>query len=104
MYRLAAWRAPALPAVALLYAAMTVDSARRYHGGRGGAWKGRLIPVDRAPSGRPRAEPKSLYSRCTSEVRCASPDKHGQNAARVAMAQLLRRWRDYDRSAGFLPD
>jgi hopene-associated glycosyltransferase HpnB len=89
MYRLGAWRAAALPAVALLYAVMTVDSARRYHGGRGGAWKGRLLPGDRVPSGKPRAEPKSLYSRCTSEVRCASPDKHGQDAS-CAAVQLLR--------------
>ena len=27
----------------LLYAGMTADSARRYHAGRGGAWKGRTI-------------------------------------------------------------
>jgi hopene-associated glycosyltransferase HpnB len=38
---LAAW-AFALPAVATLYAAMTVDSARRYGSGRGAAWKGRV--------------------------------------------------------------
>jgi hopene-associated glycosyltransferase HpnB len=42
-YRLGAWRAPLLPAVALLYLAMTVDSARRHHAGRGGLWKGRVI-------------------------------------------------------------
>ncbi len=35
-----AW-APLLPAVALLYAGMTVDSAWRHRRGRGGAWKGR---------------------------------------------------------------
>jgi len=35
-----AWAA-ALPVAALLYTAMTVDSARRHHLGRGGAWKGR---------------------------------------------------------------
>ena len=34
--------APLLPAVALLYLAMTVDSARRHHSGRGGLWKGRV--------------------------------------------------------------
>jgi len=44
LYRLSWLRAPGLPAVALLYAAMTVDSARRHHAGRGGAWKGRTIP------------------------------------------------------------
>ncbi|GAA0563757.1 glycosyltransferase [Actinomadura livida] len=40
-YRLSALRAPALPLVALMYAAMTADSARRHRAGRGGAWKGR---------------------------------------------------------------
>ncbi|MFB4306763.1 glycosyltransferase [Actinomadura sp. GTD37] len=40
-YRLSPLRAVALPAIALMYAAMTVDSARRHRAGRGGAWKGR---------------------------------------------------------------
>jgi hopene-associated glycosyltransferase HpnB len=40
-YRLPVWLAPALPVVAVLYTAMTVDSARRHWLGRGGAWKGR---------------------------------------------------------------
>ena len=48
LYRLSAWRAPALPLIALLYAGMTADSARRYHLGRGGQWKGRTIPASRA--------------------------------------------------------
>jgi hopene-associated glycosyltransferase HpnB len=43
LYRLSPLRAPALPFVALLYAAMTVDSARRHYAGRGGEWKGRVI-------------------------------------------------------------
>lgn len=41
-YRLSALRAPALPLIALLYLAMTIDSARRHALGRGGAWKGRV--------------------------------------------------------------
>jgi len=45
LYRLSWLRAPALPLVALLYAGMTVDSARRHYTGRGGEWKGRTIPV-----------------------------------------------------------
>jgi hopene-associated glycosyltransferase HpnB len=45
LYRLSCLRAPALPLAALLYAGMTADSARRYHAGRGGAWKGRTIPL-----------------------------------------------------------
>lgn len=42
LYGLSAWRAPALPAVMMLYGAMTFDSARRHHVGRGGMWKGRV--------------------------------------------------------------
>ncbi len=45
LYQLSWWRAPGLPLVALLYAGMTADSARRHHAGRGGAWKGRTIPL-----------------------------------------------------------
>jgi hopene-associated glycosyltransferase HpnB len=41
-YRLAPVRAVLLPAVALLYAAMTLDSARRHRAGRGAEWKGRV--------------------------------------------------------------
>jgi hopene-associated glycosyltransferase HpnB len=40
-YRLSALRAPALPLVALLYAAMTADSARRHYSGRAVSWRGR---------------------------------------------------------------
>jgi hopene-associated glycosyltransferase HpnB len=50
LYRLSLLRAPTLPLIAVLYAAMTVSSARRHHAGRGGEWKGRTIPA-----GRPRA-------------------------------------------------
>jgi hopene-associated glycosyltransferase HpnB len=45
LYRLSPLRAPGLPLAAMLYAAMTADSARRHHQGRGGAWKGRTIPA-----------------------------------------------------------
>ena len=45
LYRLSWLRAPGLPLLALLYAGMTVDSARRHHAGRGGEWKGRTIPA-----------------------------------------------------------
>jgi hopene-associated glycosyltransferase HpnB len=47
-YRLSPLRAPSLPLVAGLYAAMTADSARRYLAGRGGEWKGRVITYDNA--------------------------------------------------------
>jgi hopene-associated glycosyltransferase HpnB len=47
-YRLSPLRAPSLPLVAGLYAAMTADSARRHLAGRGGAWKGRVIELDRS--------------------------------------------------------
>jgi hopene-associated glycosyltransferase HpnB len=42
LYGLSPLRGLALPAVATLYAAMTVDSARRHAAGSGGAWKGRV--------------------------------------------------------------
>jgi hopene-associated glycosyltransferase HpnB len=44
LYRLSPLRAPSLPLIAALYAAMTADSALRHLRGRGGEWKGRLIP------------------------------------------------------------
>ncbi len=43
LYRLSALRAPSLPLIASVYAAMTADSARRHHRGRGGEWKGRVV-------------------------------------------------------------
>jgi hopene-associated glycosyltransferase HpnB len=54
LYRLSLLRAPTLPLIAALYAAMTFDSARRHHAGRGGEWKGRLSPQPPPPSGPPR--------------------------------------------------
>jgi hopene-associated glycosyltransferase HpnB len=41
LYRVPALAALALPLAAAFYTAMTVDSARRHHAGRGGTWKGR---------------------------------------------------------------
>jgi hypothetical protein len=41
LYRLSPFRAAGLPLVALLYAAMTVDSARRHYSGRAVSWRGR---------------------------------------------------------------
>jgi hopene-associated glycosyltransferase HpnB len=43
LYRLSPLRSLSLPLIALMYAAMTADSARRHHAGRGGEWKGRTI-------------------------------------------------------------
>jgi hopene-associated glycosyltransferase HpnB len=40
-YRLSPLRAPALPLIALMYAAMTADSARRHYSGRAVSWRGR---------------------------------------------------------------
>ena len=40
-YRLSSLRAPALPLIAVLYAAMTADSARRHYSGRTVSWRGR---------------------------------------------------------------
>lgn len=41
-YRQPFWLALLLPLAAALYTGMTLDSARQYHGGRGGGWKGRI--------------------------------------------------------------
>ena len=41
LYRLSSLRAPTLPLIALLYAGMTADSARRHYTGRGAQWRGR---------------------------------------------------------------
>jgi hopene-associated glycosyltransferase HpnB len=40
-YRLSPLRAPGLPLIAILYAAMTADSARRHYCGRAVSWRGR---------------------------------------------------------------
>jgi hopene-associated glycosyltransferase HpnB len=51
LYRLSPLRAPTLPLIAALYAAMTADSARRHRAGRGGEWKGRVTfppPTERS--------------------------------------------------------
>lgn len=42
LYKGAPLTALALPLIALMYTAMTVDSARRHWAGKGGAWKGRV--------------------------------------------------------------
>jgi len=39
LYRLSPLRAPSLPLIALLYAAMTADSARRHYAGRDAGWR-----------------------------------------------------------------
>ena len=41
LYGLSPLRAPTLPAIAALYAAMTADSARRHYSGRAVSWRGR---------------------------------------------------------------
>ena len=46
LYKLSPLRAPTLPLIAAMYAAMTADSARRHHRGRGGEWKGRVVQLD----------------------------------------------------------
>jgi cellulose synthase/poly-beta-1,6-N-acetylglucosamine synthase-like glycosyltransferase len=48
LYRLSPLRAPGLPLIALLYAAMTADSARRHHTGRGAQWRGRANRTGRS--------------------------------------------------------
>ncbi len=43
LYRLSPLRGPTLPLIALVYAAITVDSARRHHSGHPATWKGRPV-------------------------------------------------------------
>jgi hopene-associated glycosyltransferase HpnB len=45
LYRLSPLRALTLPVIAVLYAAMTIDSARLHYAGRGGEWKGRIAGI-----------------------------------------------------------
>jgi hopene-associated glycosyltransferase HpnB len=42
IYRQPRWFGVLLPLIGLLYGLMTIDSARQYYLGRGGAWKGRV--------------------------------------------------------------
>ncbi len=42
-YGLSRANAPLLPLAGVAYTAMTIDSARRYYAGQGGAWKGRTL-------------------------------------------------------------
>ncbi|MEX0695348.1 MAG: glycosyltransferase [Rhodospirillales bacterium] len=44
LYRANAAWALSMPFAGILYALMTIDSARRHYAGRGGAWKGRTYP------------------------------------------------------------
>jgi hopene-associated glycosyltransferase HpnB len=57
-YRLSPLRAPSLPLIAALYALITADSARRYHTGRGGVWKGRGLPTGQPAGTRWRSGPR----------------------------------------------
>ena len=53
LYRLSPLRAPLLPVIAIIYAAMTADSGRRHYAGRGGSWKGRAGRPDQRGTGLP---------------------------------------------------
>jgi len=44
LYGLSPLWAVCLPAIAVLYTSMTIDSAIRHWRGKGGAWKGRIYP------------------------------------------------------------
>jgi cellulose synthase/poly-beta-1,6-N-acetylglucosamine synthase-like glycosyltransferase len=68
VYRLSPLRAPGLPLIALLYAAMTADSARRHYAGRGAQWRGRTtltrLPAATTPAAAPSGEaapPSPVY-------------------------------------------
>jgi hopene-associated glycosyltransferase HpnB len=51
-YGLSPLRAPSLPLIAVLYAAMTVDSARRHYSGRAVSWRGRAAERVTGATGR----------------------------------------------------
>ena len=51
-YHRSPWLGLALPVAGALYLAMTVDSARRHHQGRGAEWKGRAGAGSRAAAAR----------------------------------------------------
>jgi hopene-associated glycosyltransferase HpnB len=44
LYRLSPLRSPTLALIGLVYAVITVDSARRHYSGQGATWKGRAAP------------------------------------------------------------
>jgi hopene-associated glycosyltransferase HpnB len=56
-YRLPTLWSLTLPLVAMMYAGMTLDSARRYHAGRGGAWKGRTVGESNRVVSQPQSHP-----------------------------------------------
>ena len=87
LYRLSPLRALTLPLIALLYAAMTVDSARRHYSGRGAVWKGRTDqarlgwpawqtqtcgPTTRWPAGAGTSSPTSLPAPRSRAIRSRS--------------------------------
>ncbi len=49
LYRQPLWVGFLMPLAAMLYTAMTVDSARRYMAGQGGLWKGRVQAAKKFP-------------------------------------------------------
>ena len=76
LYRLSPLRAPGLPLIALLYTAMTVDSARRHYAGRGAEWKGRT-------------DPRPVRLCCVTD-----PNEAGANAAGANVAGASDLWAD----------
>ena len=81
LYRLSPLRAPGLPLIALLYTAMTVDSARRHYAGRGAEWKGRTD----------RARLRLLRDRHTPEAGSAVGGRAGSRLASVRHRRRLHR-------------
>ena len=62
LYGQPAWLAPLLPVAALLYCAMTLDSALAHRRGRGGAWKGRIQSNALRNDGNTRGEDDAVRS------------------------------------------
>ena len=64
LYRLSPLRAPGLPLIAVLYAAMTADSARRHYSGRAVSWRGRA----------------AVRAGCATGRCCTRPPRRAENA------------------------
>jgi trans-2,3-dihydro-3-hydroxyanthranilate isomerase len=92
LYRLSPLRAPTLPLIAVLYTAMTVDSARRHHAGRGGEWKGRTASGkgrttggrEEPPAGREERLAEGYADPVTSTLWTEAPERDGWRRYLVA--------------------
>ncbi len=86
------WRALTLPVAALVYLAMTVDSARRHHRGEGAAWKGRTYG--------PEASLEAGHRSRRRPTRTTIPGSGDPNSAAGSSSRGGRRRQDTDAPTG----